>query len=230
MTPAYGYVRVSGKGQVEGSGLDRQESSIRRYAGKHDFEIVSVYREEGVSGTKSEGDRPAFQDMMAAILKNGVNTVIVEALDRLARELIVQQHLLIYLASKDVDVIVAMTGENATESIIMAEPMKKALIQMQGVFAELEKNLLVKKLRTARERIRAEYGRCEGRKGYKDLAPELLRQIKQLRRKRKGGIQWTFKQIADKLNEQGLKTATGRAFTANNVSVIYHRMRPRSRS
>ena len=28
--------------------------------------------------------------------------------------------------------------------------MKKALIQIQGIFAELEKNLLVKKLRNAR--------------------------------------------------------------------------------
>jgi len=40
------------------------------------------------------------------------------------------------------------------------------MVQMQGVFAELEKSKLVKKLRKAREAVRERDGRCEGRKPY----------------------------------------------------------------
>ena len=48
---SYGYVRVSGKGQVEGHGLERQEKAIQDYAEAHDIKVVKFFREEGVSGT-----------------------------------------------------------------------------------------------------------------------------------------------------------------------------------
>ena len=160
--PGFGYLRVSGKSQVEGYGFDRQEEAIRNFAEKAGYEIISFFREEGVSGTKDEADRPAFQDMIAEILKNGIRTIIVEGLDRLAREYRIQETLLIYLASKGISLISARTESNVTDEV-QADPMKKALIQIQGIFAELEKNLLVKKLRNARDRARAENGKCEGR-------------------------------------------------------------------
>ena len=132
---AFGYLRVSGKGQVDGDGFTRQEETIRAYAEKAGYEVVELFREEGVSGTKDELDRPAFQEMVAEILRNGVKTIIVERLDRLAREYRIQESLLIYLASKDITLINASTQENVTEAV-QSDPMKKALIQIQGIFAE----------------------------------------------------------------------------------------------
>lgn len=154
---AFGYVRVSSKGQVDGDGFQRQEEAIQKYAGKYGVTLEKVYREEGVSGTKGEADRPAFKEMVAAILQDGVRTVVVESLDRLAREYRIQEQLLIYLAANDIEVINASTEENVTQAI-QSDPMKKAMIQMQGIFAELDKSLLVKKLRLARERKRQEAG------------------------------------------------------------------------
>ena len=52
MKKTHAYLRVSGEGQVEGDGFTRQLKAIRDYAAAHDMKIVSVYREEGVSGTK----------------------------------------------------------------------------------------------------------------------------------------------------------------------------------
>jgi DNA invertase Pin-like site-specific DNA recombinase len=77
---AYGYVRVSGKGQVEGDGFRRQEAEIQAFAQANGYEVVHVYREEGISGTAGEADRPAFQEMVSAIYAM-VRTVIVEGLD-----------------------------------------------------------------------------------------------------------------------------------------------------
>jgi DNA invertase Pin-like site-specific DNA recombinase len=86
MIKAYGYLRVSGTGQVEGDGFDRQRELISRFADQAGIAIPRFYEERGVSGAKGEEDRPAFQEMLTAILSNGVRAVIVERLDRLARE------------------------------------------------------------------------------------------------------------------------------------------------
>ena len=216
---AYAYLRVSGKGQAEGDGFTRQEEDIRRYAKKNRIEIVQVFKEEGVSGKKGEADRPAFQEMVSEILKDGVRTVIVEGLDRLAREYRIQETLIVYLASKGITLISARTEENVTEAV-MSDPMRKALVQIQGVFSELEKNLLVRKLRVARERKRKETGKCEGRKSYQEAMPEVVREIKRLRRKKMAMPRMAYTKIADELNRQGYKTMTGKKWTGVLVQSV----------
>ena len=219
---AYAYLRVSGKGQVRGDGFKRQEEEVRRFAQASGYEVAGVYREEGISGTTTEEDRPAFKDMVTAILKNGVRTIIIEGMDRLARELRVQEHLVIYLASKGITLLSARTEEDITAAV-MGDPMKKALVQIQGVFAELEKSLLVKKLRTARERVRAEKGKCEGRKSTKEVNPEVIKLIKKLRRTKPGQKRMTYAQVADRLNAEGYLTVSGKAWTGYNVQNIVKR-------
>jgi len=224
MEKTFGYVRVSGKSQIEGDGFTRQAEAINAYARSHGIEVVRVYREEGVSGTTDESDRPAFQEMVTAILKNGVRTIIVEGLDRLAREYRVQEALLVYLASKGITLMSARTGENVTEAIL-GDPMKKALVQIQGVFSELEKGLLVKKLRIARERKREAEGKCEGRKGLdeSEAGREIIKRIKELHRKPKGGQRMTYAAIADELNRQGVTTMSGKLWTPTNVLKVCQR-------
>ena len=135
------------------------------------IEIVREYVEQGVTGDASWSDRPAFQEMVSAILDNGVRTVIVENLTRLARAYVVQDAILVFLASKEVSLISAYTGEGVTAAF-HGDPMKKAIIQMQAVFSALEKNSLVRKLKAARARKRAENGRCEGRKPFRERSGE----------------------------------------------------------
>ena len=219
MEKAYAYLRVSSKGQIDGDGFSRQQTAIEEYCRRHGMEIVEVYREKGISGTKDQNDRPAFQDMVAAILRNGVRTIIIEGMDRLAREYRIQETLIIYLASKGIKLVSARTEEDVTEAV-MSDPMRKALVQIQGVFAELEKNLLTKKLRSARERKRAATGKCEGRKGYGEIMPEVVKEIKRLRRARKGMPRRTYGAIANELNSQGMVTMTGGMFNANIVRNI----------
>ena len=157
--------------------------------------------------------------MVSAILKNGVKAVVVESLDRLAREYRVSEHLLTYLASKGIDLISANTGENVTRAIL-DDPMKKALVQIQGIFAELDKSMLVKKLRKSREAIRSTGRKCEGRKGYTDH-PEfksILTKVRALRAKRAGRKRMTYAEVAERLNAEGLRTMTGRKFNGNAVA------------
>ena len=222
---AYGYLRVSGKGQIDKDGFHRQRDVISKFAVDSNITIPLYYQEKGVSGTKGEADRPAFQEMITDVLSNGVNTIIVERLDRLAREYVVQEQLLIYLASKRIVLLNASTGENITEAI-NSDPMKKAIIQIQGVFAELEKSLLVKRLKKARQRKKAETGKCEGTKGWDELAPErkaeVLKLVRRLRRKpRGGGRQKSYQQVADHLNSKRIKTLRGGIWSSQLVRAFH---------
>jgi DNA invertase Pin-like site-specific DNA recombinase len=165
--------------------------------------------------------------MLTAILSNGVRAVIVERLDRLAREYMVQEQLLVYLAAKGITLWNASTGENVTEAVA-ADPMKKAVIQIQGVFAELEKSLLVNRLAKARERKRAENGKCEGAKSWEETEPErkeeILKAIKKMRRKpRNQGRPSSYQAIADCLNAEGLQPLRGGAWSAQLVRSFHSR-------
>ena len=215
MEKVFVYLRVSTPGQIDGYGFDRQEETCRDFARKAGYEIIGVFREEGISGAKDKTERPAFQEMMTAILANGVKTVLVESMDRLARELRIQETLLIYLASKGVGLISARTGENVTEAI-QGDPLRKALIQMQGVFSELEKNQLARRLRKGREKAKQEKGKCEGRKPYGETPEEqkIVQRIRAMRRTRKNKTPgMTLQEIADRLNGEGIKTKDGKTWT-----------------
>jgi DNA invertase Pin-like site-specific DNA recombinase len=223
MKKSYAYLRVSGQAQIDGNGFDRQLAAIEEYAKKHGYEIVDVFKEEGVSGAKGEDDRPAFKEMIAEILKDSIKVVIVESLDRLAREYRIQEQLLIYLASNEIDLINANTEENVTEAI-KGDPMKKAMVQIQGIFSELDKSLLVRKLRKAREKTRQERGKCEGAKRYGEGSEKeqaVIRRIRAMRRNKRGNRKgMTLQQIADRLNEEGIPTKRGKKWTPGQIHMI----------
>lgn len=216
---AFGYIRVSGKGQIKGDGLARQESTIADYAQKNGINITHVFKDQGVSGTLA--NRPALSDMLVALEQNGVKTVIIERLDRLARDLMIQEAIISDLQSKGFKLISVHDGKD----LLCDDPTRKLVRQVLGAIAEYEKAMTVLKLRAARERKRIKNGKCEGRKGYREIAPDIIREIKRLRRKPKGQKPMPFNQIAGKLNEAGFVTASGKPFTGNNVSTILHRLK-----
>ena len=216
-----GYLRVSGKGQLAGGGLDRQKDVIARYAKSAGIVVQEWYR-EAHTGTKA--DRPEFSRMLEDLLSNGCRRVIVESLDRLARDLGVQMRLLALLVAKGVTLINASTGQDVTRQM-QDDPMLKAMVQVQGTFAELDKSLTVRKLRRARERVRASEGRCEGRKafGYHDNEKPVARRMRALYRKPRGGERRSWAEIARILNAEGHATRTGVPWSGMTVRQILAR-------
>jgi hypothetical protein len=72
--------------------------------------------------------------------------------------------------------------------------------------------------------VKKERGKCEGRKGYAEVAPELIKRIRTLRRKPKGGAKrMAFSEIAETLKREGFQSRTGRLFTAQCVAMSYAR-------
>ena len=104
------------------------------------------------------------------------------------------------------------------------DPMRKALIQIQSVFSELEKSRLVGKLRRARQAKKAQTGKCEGRKAFGEKAgeKETIAIMRSLRRKR-SGKQMSFAKIADELNHRNIPTRTGAPWQTTTVQNILKR-------
>ena len=168
---------------MEGDGFTRQLKAIREYAAAHDIKIVNVYREEGVSGTKESADRPASSELITALHANGVRVVIIEKLDRLARDLMVQEAIIADLRKHGFELV------SVAEPDLMANDPTRILVrQMMGAVAQYEKSQIVLKLRGARMRKRAKEGRCEGRNpyGYNDGEGAALERLGTLRGRRSG--------------------------------------------
>lgn len=218
MEKAYGYIRVSGKGQVNGDGFDRQRKAIQDYAGANGFEIVHIYQEEGVSGTLQ--DRPALTDMVLDLEENGrgIKTVIIERIDRLARDLMIQENILHDMNKHGVSVLSATDGD-----LLEDDPTRKLVRQVLGAIAEYDKTMLVLKLKAARDRKKAKAGKCEGRKSYHETNPELLAEIKRLRRKPRNGKRLSLKKTVESLQEQDFRSDTGKAITLPILKNIIYR-------
>ncbi|HCT85250.1 MAG TPA: hypothetical protein DF296_08635 [Candidatus Margulisbacteria bacterium] len=78
----FGYVRVSTDSQAEkGYGIKIQEKAISDYCKKQGWELVQVFRDEGVSGTRI--DRDGLSAMLATL--NGVKKIVVLNTSRLWR-------------------------------------------------------------------------------------------------------------------------------------------------
>ena len=212
MQKTFAYLRVSGKGQIEGDGFTRQLSAIKAYAAKHDVKIMRVFREEGVSGTKELENRPALLDLMTALHSNGVKLVMVEKLDRLARDLMVQETIIGDLRKNGFDLVSVSEPD-----LLQDDPSRKLMRQIFGAISEYEKTMIVLKLRGARMRQKAKTGRCEGAKPYGTLPGEaaVIERMKTLRAEGIG-----FDRIAAKLNEDGVKPRRGARWHGLTVNKI----------
>ena len=105
--------------------------------------------------------------MMEALHSNGVRTILIEKLDRLSRQLLIQEATTAELAKQGFKLLSVHEPD-----LMSSDPTCVAFRQMMGVFAEYDKSQIVLKLRAARQRIRLQGGRCEGRKPFGTRAGE----------------------------------------------------------
>jgi DNA invertase Pin-like site-specific DNA recombinase len=212
---AYAYLRVSGRGQVAGDGFPRQLNAIQDYAQHHEIALTGVFREKGVSGTKESMDRPAWRELMAKLHADSVRTIIVEKLDRLARDLMIQESVIADLKKYGFELI------SVHEPDLMAsDPSRKLMRQLLGAIAEYDKSQIVVRLRGARLRKKSQTGRCEGRKpyGYFEGEPQIVQRMRELRSQGLG-----FDRIAARLNEERVAPRSGARWHGLTVNKILSR-------
>jgi len=218
MEKAVAYLRTSSASNV-GSDKDsavRQRAAIAEYASRNQVEVAGEFYDPGVSGADRIDQREGFLNLLAWAAENQVSTIIVENASRFARDLVVQETGVAMLKAQGFTLIAAddpdaFTGDTPTAQMVR---------QILGAVAQFEKANLVAKLKGARDRKSATAGkRIEGRKGYDDVNPELIRQAKRLARKSpRTGEARSLREIAAELAELGYRTKAGNAFSAGQVT------------
>ena len=157
------YLRVSTIDQTTAN----QERELRQVAERAGWEIVKVYKDHGISGSKGRDKRPAFDALHKAAARREIDIVMAWSVDRLGRSL---QDLVAFLSeihAAGVDLFLHQQGLDTTT------PAGKALFQMMGVFAEFERSMI-------QERVRAGLRRAkdDGKKlGRPRIAPQLEERI-----------------------------------------------------
>jgi DNA invertase Pin-like site-specific DNA recombinase len=220
---AVGYLRTSSAANV-GEDKDshhRQRRDIEAFARARGFEVVEWFYDPAVSGDDNVTDRPGFTAMLDYLDGNSVRTVLVEDASRFARKMLAAELGILTMIERGTRVL-TKSGDDLTET---DDEMKIAMRQIAMAFAQLEKTRLVKKLKAARDRKSAELGkRIEGRKGYAETNPELVREAKRLARKSpKTGKARSLREIAAELAALEYVTASGKAFSAAQVQRLLGR-------
>jgi DNA invertase Pin-like site-specific DNA recombinase len=214
MVHAFGYLRVSGLAQCDGDGFERQRTAIEKHAADAGIVIDRWFEERGVTGKSDWQERPAFALMMAE-LGRGVETVMIERLDRLARDLMVSETILADMRKRGFTLISALEPD-----LCSSDPSRVLMRQIFAAIAQYDRCMIVAKMRAAKDRIRARDGRCEGQKPFGELDGEQrgLRLMKALRAE---GT--SFEAIAVHLNECGISSRSGRPWRASSVCQILSR-------
>lgn len=222
-TRAISYLRVSGPNQVKGHGFARQRATIRRYARSHKIDLIDECRDE-VSGTKAIEARPGLAELLDRLESNGIQLVLVERADRIARDLVIGELILSRLRDLGVTVIECDGGNDLTAGN-QDDPTGVLIRQVLGAVSQFDKSVIVLKLKAARDRTRKEKGRCEGKKPFGTRPGEAatLRRIRQLRRKPRGRKRRSYADVARILNEENRPTRHGRPWRPSSIYDILKR-------
>jgi DNA invertase Pin-like site-specific DNA recombinase len=226
--PAIAYLRTSSSANV-GADKDsdkRQRSSIGGYATQAGYEIVSEFYDAAVSGADPIGQRPGFCRLLAYAEEHRVTTIIVEGASRFARDLIVQETGYAMLTRSGFTLIAA----DDPDAFTAATPTAILIRQILGAVSQFEKANLVAKLRAARDRRKMATGkRIEGRKGYDDTRPDLVREAKRLaRRSPTTGKARSLRNVSAELAGLGYTTRKGAVFSAAQVKRLLAYSVPRA--
>jgi site-specific DNA recombinase len=216
------YCRVSTDNQKEEGTIDLQVDAIKDYCQNRKIELVAVFKDEGVSGGLE--NRPALADLFNFLEKKDaqVDGVIIWKLDRLARDLYIQEHLIKKLEQLGKKLI--STKELDLDS---SDPMRKAFRQFMGIVSELEKAFITMRLSGGRIKKAKNGGYAGGATmlGYKAvehaLSPlesekEVVKHIYHLKRYER----FSLGKIARLLNEKEVPTKRGGKWYSGTIKYI----------
>jgi len=132
------YVRVSTDGQT----VENQLGELHAVASRHGWQVIKIYADRGISGTKGREGRPEFDKLLKAITRREVDMVAAWSVDRLGRSLKDLVSLLSDLQAKGVDLFLFQQGLDTST------PSGRAMFQMLGVFSEFEAAMIRERVRT----------------------------------------------------------------------------------
>jgi len=214
-----GYVRVSTEEQArEGISLEVQEDKVKKYADLHNLDLIEVIRDEGKSG--KDLNREGIQKVITLCKDRSVDHLVVYKMDRLTR-----RTLDLLTLVEEVFKPNRVQFHSISEKVDTSTAQGKFFLTITGAMAQMERDLISERTREAL-RYKISQGENVGSPPLGFLAEDkkLLRidgefkvvsYVKSLKRKK-----LSLRQIANRLNEQGVSTKRGGKWYAGTVRYI----------
>jgi DNA invertase Pin-like site-specific DNA recombinase len=130
--------------------IENQQQELEAVAERHGWNMVAVFTDARISGTKGRDKRPGYDRLCLGIARREFDQVAAWSVDRLGRSLQELVGLLGELHAKGVDLYLHQQG------IDTATPTGKAMFQMMGVFAEFERAMIVERVKAGLSRARSQ--------------------------------------------------------------------------
>ena len=144
MKKVFGYCRVSSELQkIKDNSIKSQINYIKDYCDRYDMELVKIFKDEGISGLKS--DRDGLNQMFNQIQESNVDVLCVYSLSRLGRKL------------KDVIGFIEKLNKNGIKFISIKENFNnddvigKLMLNILGSINEFEVDILSDRIRDVKQ-------------------------------------------------------------------------------
>jgi site-specific DNA recombinase len=214
MEKSYLYLRTSGDDGRDKAGLPVQRDACKVYAQKTQRKIAAEFPDDGVTGKLHMHQRPQGKLLIAALLGDGVKTVLCYDAKRIGRTQPTYWSF-IGLCRDNGIAVLDSNGTNLCESVMGG---------VNGMLAEMDRDATVARLAAGKKQWRGKR-RVEGRWPYGehpsheyDAEHTVVARI----RKQKGSGVSSYA-IAKQLNAQGTRTRYGKEFTTKTVQNILNR-------
>lgn len=210
-------MRVSTDRQAEhGHGLEVQERACRAWCREQGRRVVSVQTDEGVSGSAGALERRVALAAALELIRVGrAGELVVYRLDRLARDMVLQEQLL-------ADVVRAGGRLRSTSPVEDAhlvddpdDPTRALVRQVLGAVAQHERAMIRLRMKAGIDRKRAAGGYAGGRppygyranRGRLEEIPEQIDVVQRIRGWRRRGL--SLRDIAHELQMDRIPTPAG---------------------
>src|SRR4051812_18559137 len=140
------YVRVSTDGQT----VENQTRELRQIAERRGWEVVEIYNDAGVSGSKGRDKRPGLDQMLKNASRRKFDVVMVWAIDRLGRSLIDLIGTVQHLEACGIDLYLDQQNIDTTS------PAGRLMFQITGAFAEFERSMIRQRVKLGLKRALAQ--------------------------------------------------------------------------
>ena len=225
----FGYIRVSTTMQVEeGISLENQESKIKAWCVFHDYELVKIYADKGISG-RDIAKRKQLQELLECI--EAGDTLVVYSFSRLSRSVKDFLHITTMLSERSCNIVILKENFDTTT------PHGKFSATMMSAMAQLESDMTSERVKDAmkhkmskNEHVgRPPYGwRVAGTKGsgliQNQAEQTIIRRIRKMRHLTIGKRPMSYLKIAERLNEDGIPPPrNSKKWYHSTISRIYNR-------
>lgn len=228
------YLRVSTDQQADtGHSLAFQEEEARKWVRAHRGRIAGVYTDAGRSGADDIGNRPGLASAAAVLAEDKAEALLVYRLDRLARDVILQEQLLAELHRSGKELHSCSPTEDDALVHDPDDPHRKFVRRLLGLVAEHERDLIRFRMRRGMAQKAAAGGWVGGGVGYGYAAvrgqlvpvPEEQKAVRLMLRLVDQGH--SYRSVCAELGRRGITPRRGGEWRPNTVHDIVRRERIR---